>query len=361
MAVAMIAAAATSSKAIWYLTRGTGLVALILLTASVVLGITEVTRWTSRRFPRFVTAALHKNISLLVLVFLGIHIVTAIADSFAPIGWLDVVLPFHSPYRPLWLGLGAVAVDLLLALTITSLLRNRVGYRVWRAVHWAAYACWPIAFLHGLGTGSDTRVRWSLLLSIACLAAVVAAVAWRLSTARGTPVAQRAGLGAATGAVLIGVLGWTYGGPTQPGWARRAGTPSALLRGAVPASAKTPVTALRVPFDASFSGTVNETAAGGGATVTIAGTLSGGTKATLQIVIEGTALSGGGVQMNHSTATLGTAASPRMYQGSVTNLDGSSLDASVRNSAGAVVRLAVDLNLGASETTFSGSVSATGA
>ena len=276
-------AAATSSKALWYLTRGTGLVALVLLTASVVLGITEVTRWTSPRFPRFVTAALHKNISLLVLAFLTVHIVTAIVDSFAPIGWLDVVIPFHSPYRPLWLGLGAVAVDLLLALTITSLLRNRIGYRAWRAVHWAAYACWPVAFLHGLGTGSDTRVHWSLVLSLACLAAVVAAVAWRLSTARGAPIAQRAWLGATTAVLLVAVLSWTYSGPTQPGWARRAGTPTAVLRGAVPASATTPLATLHTPINASFAGTLNETVDNGHATITIAGALSAGTHRALVV------------------------------------------------------------------------------
>jgi hypothetical protein len=356
MADAMIAATATSSKALWYLTRGTGFVALILLTASVVLGIAEVTRWTSRRFPRFVTAALHKNISLLVLVFLAMHIITAIVDSFAPIGWLDVVIPFRSPYRPLWLGLGAVAVDLLLALTITSLLRKRIGYRSWRAVHWAAYACWPVAFLHGLGTGSDTSVRWSLLLSLACLAAVVAAVAWRLSTARDNPIAQRGWLGAATALLVVAVLGWTYSGPTQPGWARRSGTPTALLRGALPAS----VTTVQAPFDASFSGTLSQTSGNGRATVTIGGALTGGATGRLKIVLEGIPLAGGGVQMDRSATTLGTRSSPAMYQGSVTNLDGTTLDAIVRNAAGKAIRLRMEFTIDASGTGVSGSITARG-
>ena len=178
LARAMIAAV-SNGQALWFMTRATGLVALVLLTASVGLGVAEVTRWSSPRFPRFVTAALHKNISLLVVAFLAVHIITAIADNFAPIGWLDVVVPFHSPYRPLWLGLGAVAVDLLIALIVTSLLRARLGYRSWRAVHWIAYACWPVALLHSLGTGTDTRVRWALLLSLGLLAVVLASVAWR--------------------------------------------------------------------------------------------------------------------------------------------------------------------------------------
>ena len=162
----LVLAAATNSKAIWYLTRGTGMVSLVLLTASVALGIAEVVRFATPRWPRFVVAALHRNISLLATAFLAVHIITAVADSFAPIRIVDVFVPFVGTYRPLWLGLGAVGLDLLLALVISSLLRERIGYKAWRAVHWAAYACWPVALLHGLGTGSDTRVRWAVFINV---------------------------------------------------------------------------------------------------------------------------------------------------------------------------------------------------
>ncbi len=222
-------AAATNTKALWYMTRGTGVVTLLLLTLSVVLGVTEVTRWASARFPRFVTAALHKNVSLLVMAFLGVHIVTAVADGFAPIRWLDVVIPFVSVYRPVWLGLGAVAFDLLVALIVTSLLRQRIGYRAWRAVHWASYACFPVALLHGLGTGTDTRVGWMLLLSLACLAAVVGALGWRIAVTRGVPVRARAWAGVASATLAVLIVGFTVLGPLAPGWARRAGTPASLL------------------------------------------------------------------------------------------------------------------------------------
>ena len=233
----MIASIA-NTKALWYLTRGTGVVSLLLLTLSVVLGITEVTRWTSARFPRFVTAALHKNVSLMVMAFLGVHIVTAIADGFAPIGWLDAVVPFRSPYRPLWLGLGAVAFDLLVALIVTSLLRQRIGYRAWRAVHWAAYASFPVALLHGLGTGSDTRSGWMLLLSLACLACVAAAAWWRIGVSRGASARARvwAGVGALT--VPAFVVAFTIFGPLAPNWSRRAGTPTYLLGGRVAVRAR---------------------------------------------------------------------------------------------------------------------------
>jgi len=174
MSVAAIAAANT--KALWYLTRGSGIVSLLLLTVSTVLGITTALRWASRRWPRFIIEGLHKNASLLAVVFLAIHIVTAIADGYVPIRWIDAVLPFGSQYRPFWLGLGALAFDLMLAVIITSLLRVRIGHRVWRAVHWMAYALWPIAVIHGLGTGSDSTQPWMLVIDVACIAAVAAAV-----------------------------------------------------------------------------------------------------------------------------------------------------------------------------------------
>ena len=176
-------AAAQGGKAFWYATRGTGVVSLILLTASVVLGVVTSVRVESRSWPRYVIELVHKNVSLLVMVFLGIHIVTAIGDGYVPIRWIDAVVPFGSAYKPLFLGLGTVAFDLLIALIVTSLLRKQIGYRVWRAVHWAAYACWPVAFLHGLTIGTDKHTTWMLALSLGCLATVCGAVWWRLGPA----------------------------------------------------------------------------------------------------------------------------------------------------------------------------------
>jgi sulfoxide reductase heme-binding subunit YedZ len=178
--------AASNSKALWYLARGTGLVALLLLTATIVLGVIGANRWSSRAWPRMVTGSLHKNLSLLAVAFLAVHILTVVTDSFVTITWLNAFVPFTGTYRPLWLGLGAVAGDLLLALIVTSLARRVIGVRTWRAVHWLAYACWPVALAHGLGTGTDRQQPWALAVYLACVAAVVAAVAWRLRLAATT-------------------------------------------------------------------------------------------------------------------------------------------------------------------------------
>ena len=168
--------AAAGPSAYWYLTRSTGAVALLLLTVAIVLGVLDVRRLSTPRWPRFIVDSLHRNVSLLAMVFLALHILTSVLDSFAPISLLDAFIPFGGSYRPFWLGLGAVSFDLLLAVTITSMLRQRMGYGTWRAVHWLTYASWPIALLHGLGTGSDVKSTWLLVLSVLCLAAVLGAV-----------------------------------------------------------------------------------------------------------------------------------------------------------------------------------------
>jgi methionine sulfoxide reductase heme-binding subunit len=220
----------------WYLTRSTGAVALVLLTLAVALGVIDVRRLSTPRWPRFVVDALHRNVSLLSVVFLVLHVLTSVLDGFAPISLLDAVVPFGSSYRPLWLGLGAVSLDLLLAVTITSLLRRHMGYGLWRTVHWFAYASWPVALVHGLGTGSDAQSTWLLLLSVGCLAIVLASVLLR--AVDGWPEHARA-RGAALGGAAIfsaALALWLPSGPLGHDWARRSGTPASLLRQSTAAS-----------------------------------------------------------------------------------------------------------------------------
>ena len=138
-------------------------------------------------------------------------------------------MPFAGVYRPLWLGLGALACDGLLAVIVTSLVRRRLGLRAWRAVHWVAYACWPVAAVHGLGTGSDAKASWMLALTAACAAAVLAAVAWRLLRTGPGHAGVRAGAVGAIAALGLAVAVWLPQGPLAPGWARRSGTPARLL------------------------------------------------------------------------------------------------------------------------------------
>src|SRR5690349_1938154 len=212
-----------SAQSLWYLTRGTGLVSLVLLTGTVALGVLTWHGWSSHRWPRFITLGLHRNLSLLAVAFLGVHVASTILDGFAPIGWLDVLVPFHSPYRPIWLGLGAVALDLLIAVIVTSLLRRHLSLAVWRTVHWTAWAAWPIALVHGLGTGSDTTQRWVQLVYLASVLVVLGCAWWRIGSSWTDRRPHRLAVLATSVVLPVAVIAWTATGPLQPGWARRSG------------------------------------------------------------------------------------------------------------------------------------------
>lgn len=175
---------------LWYATRGAGVVSLVLLTGVVVLGIVSVMRWQTASWPRFLTTGFHRNLALTTLIFLAIHVVTAVVDPFTALGWEAALVPFSSPYRRFWLGLGVVGIYLLLAIILTSLLRPLFGPRIWRAVHWLGYAMWPVALVHSIGTGTDPRFAWMLVIEAACVGSVIAAVAWRVSR-RAPPTAWR--------------------------------------------------------------------------------------------------------------------------------------------------------------------------
>ncbi len=184
-----------------------------------------------------------------------LHILTSVLDSFAPIGLLDSVIPFAGAYRPFWLGLGALSFDLLLAVTATSLLRRRIGHRAWRGVHWLSYASWPVALLHGFGTGSDVKDTWLLALSIGCLAVVAAAVVLRVSDRRVATSRARSAALAGTAAFALFLALWLPSGPLGSEWARRSGTPSTLLhaksgaspRGSGATMSAPPTTRARLP------------------------------------------------------------------------------------------------------------------
>jgi predicted ferric reductase len=214
----------------WYLTRASGAVSLVLLTASVVIGIAAIGRLRAPGVPRFLVDGMHRTVSLLSLVFLVIHILTSVLDSFAPISLIDAVIPFVGAYRPLWLGLGAVAFDLLLAVAITSLVRRHLGHSTWRGVHWLAYACWPVAVLHGFGTGSDVHQTWMILIDVACIVAVLGGVVARVAIGWPENARLRLGMLGVAGAFALGLVIWLPSGPLGKGWARRAGTPNTLLR-----------------------------------------------------------------------------------------------------------------------------------
>jgi predicted ferric reductase len=169
-----------SDIVLWYTTRGAGAVSMILLSAVVILGVLSSLRFQSAGWPRFLTPALHRNLALMSVVFLALHIITAVVDPFTHLGWLTAVVPFSSYYRTFWLGLGTIAFELLAAIVVSSLLRGLIGQAAWRAIHWLAYASWPVAVLHGFGTGTDALSAWFMVLSVVCVGSVAIAIVYRI-------------------------------------------------------------------------------------------------------------------------------------------------------------------------------------
>ena len=182
----------SGTTAFWYASRATGIVSLLLLTAVLVLGILVNRQGRLPGLPRFAVTSLHRNISLLAVAFIAVHVLTAVLDTYVNIPILSGVVPFASSYERGWLTLGAISFDIMLAMIITSLLRGRLNRVLWRGVHLLAYLCWPVAFAHSIGSSRDLQHGWLLDLSIACALIVAAAAIWRLAhAARQLPRAAR--------------------------------------------------------------------------------------------------------------------------------------------------------------------------
>lgn len=191
------------AKAAWYLMRASGFVAFGLLTLTLALGVANLARWERGRWTRAVAALVHRNASLLAVVFLAIHVATAVSDKYVGIPVLAAVIPGLSGYDPLWVGIGALSLDVMAALIVTSLVRDRLGRRTWKAVHWIAYLAWPTALVHSVGAGAGNGVDTGHVSSTAIyvFAGLVVALAVALRLAVRAGVVRRApahpGLGTA--------------------------------------------------------------------------------------------------------------------------------------------------------------------
>jgi methionine sulfoxide reductase heme-binding subunit len=167
-APAVTLALTQTPSALWFFARAAGFVSLVLLSMTVALGIALTLRWRSQGWPTFVSDGLHRYLGTVFFVFLAVHVVTILLDPFTKFSLADVLVPFKSSYRPLWMGLGICAAELALALGLSVHLRRWIGYRAWRVLHYGTYATLPIAFLHGLGSGTDSLTWWGTAIYAAC-------------------------------------------------------------------------------------------------------------------------------------------------------------------------------------------------
>lgn len=344
----------TWSAVTWDTARAGGFVAYVLLTLAVSAGLVLRNRLQTSRWPRLVTNEVHGYLSLLALVFIVVHVVAVLVDPFTRFRLGEVLLPLASHYRPLWMGLGTVALYLLLAVWISSKLRSRIGYRTWRGIHVLAYGVYAAATVHGLGTGSDTRTVWAAALYAGSVLLVAALTAQRLLVPPGRTDRPRPAVAAVGALGLAVVAAWSVTGPFAPHWGSRAGGASGNRSSTVHLAAPRTTSTARpasgvvsLPFRARFSGNLEQQPVdnSGRVTIRIDGALHGGTRDHLEIYLRGIPLEGGGVAMEQSRVRMG--AQTALYTGEIVALRGSELIAQLRSEQQRLrLGIALDLSQG---------------
>jgi len=350
------AVAVSNPSALWYLGRGSGLVLLGLLSANLALGVAIQGGWRPPTWPRFAIQGVHRNAALLAVVLLAVHVITLELDPFVGVGWWAAFVPLVSPYRPLWVGLGALSLDIFLAVVVTSLLRRHLRPAWWRLVHWLAYLSWPVAVLHSIGTGTDTHVGAVFVYELACLGLVVAALLVRLARAAQLSQSQRRAGWAVAILLPVAVLIWSASGPLQRGWARQAGTPTTVLSsaGGATAPAGGGSASVLAPFTASFVGTVTTSQSGASAILTIQGQAPAGTGSSLLVTLRGQLQAAGGIVVSSGSATYSAANSVATYRGPIVGVDGGVVEMQLRTAAALPVRVTLVLQGEAGPTQVSG-------
>jgi DMSO/TMAO reductase YedYZ heme-binding membrane subunit len=170
---------ALTSPYLWYTTRATGLVALVLFTVVVCLGAFVSNRVGGTNVGRFELNELHRSVSMVAVAFLVLHILTTLLDSYVPTGWLSAVIPMTSSYKRLDVAIGTVAFDLILAVWASSLMKARIANGSWRFIHWFSWLAVVAAIVHGFLIGTDARSGIGLAVVISCSVVVVATALWR--------------------------------------------------------------------------------------------------------------------------------------------------------------------------------------
>ena len=167
----------------WYLTRITGVLAWVFASASVILGLTLSTRVAAHRGRARRALELHRTASALTLVYLALHLAALVGDGYADFGWIDLVVPFASDWRPAPVAAGVVAAWLLLAVQVTSWARARLPRGWWRRVHYASFGVYLLATWHALTAGSDARTSLFVLAVDASVLTVTVLTLWRIGRA----------------------------------------------------------------------------------------------------------------------------------------------------------------------------------
>ena len=208
----------TSNPALWYATRASGIAAYVILSVVVCIGMSMGGKAQSPQWPRFSVEGIHRFGGLLVGALITIHVATIAVDSFLPFSVVNLVVPFTASYRPIWTGLGIASAEILLALAVTNHYRKRLPYRFWRLAHYANFAVWTLASLHGVMSGTDRGVWWLAIIYGLSIATVGVLLVWRFGGKT-----MRSGAVALTGVVTVVASRCSSSGRCAA--RRRSGTP----------------------------------------------------------------------------------------------------------------------------------------
>jgi DMSO/TMAO reductase YedYZ heme-binding membrane subunit len=363
----------------WDVARAGGFTAYVLLTLSVALGLMLTMQWQSAgRWPRLINSELHNFLTLLSLIFVGVHVLAVWLDPFTRFGWSEVFIPFVSHYRPLWMALGIVALYLGLAIGLSTWLRPLIGYEWWRRLHVLTLVCYGLVTVHGIATGSDTRTWWAVLIYLGSALAIGAMLLFRLlepATPRGRAHPVWASLVAGT--LVVGGF-WTLLGPLQSGWNASANNGNGSgARIAIANTTTTPTagssgnassanaSAFSSAFSAQVRGRFSQRGPDGNGTVLyeIQGTLQNGAAGLLDVRLSGQDDGSGSVSITSTQVTLGPSDNPTLYTGQVTQLQSDgyrwNIAATLTESGAASQTLGITLSLRVSNSAASGSIQGT--
>ena len=362
----------------WDTARAGGFTAYLLVTISVLLGLALSMRWQVRWWPRLISYELHVWITNLSFIFLGIHIFASWIDPFTRFGLNELLLPFASHYRPLWMALGIVAMYLSVAVALSLFIRKEIGYTWWLRLHELSFVVWALATVHGLATGSDTRTLWGIELYIVSAVLVCGLLCVRLLQPA-TPGGRIHPVWAAiTAASLAVAIIWTATGPLRPGWntianngngsggiAQAAGSSTATATPTATASSSAPFSQ---PFTAALQGSMSrQTDANTGQPILrLDLTLGGAQQGVLRIELWeeqnnsgiGAGGNGGDGQVTATTVTLGVDAATPLYQGQISTLNGGYMVAQLDPTQSVQPSLQLTINVQAQGDNVSGTVSA---
>lgn len=363
----LLATISPNTKFLWYLSRATGIVSLLLLGVIVLLGIATATKMTPKGFGKLVGPDLHRRLSITTVGFIAVHVVAAILDPFVAVGIGASLVPFVSKYRPLWVGLGTVGLDLILVVVATSLIRHRLNHGIWKKIHYLSWVIVSLVLFHALGTGSDTQVKLVEIVYVGFILAIGLAGILRVLSENGFTSSKKAIAGLGLLGIPLLLLVWATQGPLRIGWAKSA-TSFSLLPNIKPASSgfstssssvNQPGTGANIgsftlPVSGNMSGTLVQSQTNSGiAILTLRGTVEG-TPDAIAVQLNGS-VQEGSLVLESSTAYLGTNTKPNLYTGTVSRASGSTLILALTGPSGSI---GARMDVAISGNSFSGTFSA---